>query len=347
MNSMSNLTMNLTKLLTWVCLSLLLGCSRLPKEKDDFRHEIVGPNTPWNGEHFDNNEGKFTFAIFTDLTGGERERIFEVAISQLSLLRPELILSVGDLIDGASQNRDSLSLEWESFDRRAGRATAPIFYTGGNHDLTGQVLREVWLERYGKRYYHFVYKDVLFLILDTEDHTPDRMEEILQARNDAIAVSLTDPDSSANMEYARMPERTTGQIGSDQANYFRRVIFENPDVRWSFLFMHKPVWMNEADPEFQSILSALGDSTFTVFNGHFHRYSYRQINGADFITLGTTGGGQSATNPMAFDHVTLVTVDEGKPSIANLRLDGILDKTGSIGAGGDSLCFQRSSVLCQ
>ncbi len=185
---MPQLSAKLKHTLLWASLLLLLGCSKPPNGKNEFHHEVVGPNTPWNGEQFDDNAGKFMFAIFTDLTGGERERIFEVAISQLSLLRPELILSVGDLIDGASQNRDSLSLEWESFDRRADRATAPIFYTGGNHDLTGQVLREVWLDRYGKRFYHFVYKDVLFLILDTEDHTPARMEEILQARSAAIAM---------------------------------------------------------------------------------------------------------------------------------------------------------------
>jgi len=335
-----------TYVLVLVGLIILNGCSTRSNQTDVFQHSEVGSITPWNGEQFDNSPGKFTFAIFTDLTGGEREGIFDVAISQLSLLRPELILSVGDLIEGESQNPDSLAQEWDIFDRRAERATAPVFYTGGNHDLTGQVLREVWMERYGRRYYHFVYKGVLFLILDTEDHPLARMEEIQQARTAAIAMAAVDPDSSSKMEYYQMHERVTGQIGAEQAEYFTRVIGENPDVRWTFLLMHKPVWLNNDDAEFESIISAVGDNHFTVFNGHFHRYAYEERNGADFIMLGTTGGGQSLTNPMAFDHITLVTVDEGKPSIANLRLDGILDKTGSIGLDGDSLCFQMSSILC-
>ena len=59
--------------------------------------------------------------------------------------------------------------------------------------------------------------------------------------------------------------------------------------------------------------------------------------------LGTTGGGQNINDPMSFDHVTLVTMTEDGPSIASLKLNGILDKTGRIPAGGDSLCLQASN----
>ena len=58
--------------------------------------------------------------------------------------------------------------------------------------------------------------------------------------------------------------------------------------------------------------------------------------------LATTGGGQDADLETAFDHVTLVTMDSEGPSIANLRLDGILDKTSVIPAEGGELCFQAS-----
>jgi hypothetical protein len=39
------------------------------------------------------------------------------------------------------------------------------------------------------------------------------------------------------------------------------------------------------------------------------------------------------------------TVDEGEPSIVNLRMDGILDKSGHIPLDGDGLCYQASA--CQ
>ncbi|HCR54841.1 MAG TPA: hypothetical protein DIW27_10520, partial [Cytophagales bacterium] len=102
------------------------------------------------------NEDQFTFAIVSDLNGGEREGIFEVAIEQLNLLRPQFILSVGDLVNGETDEIQELQQQYDSFDQRAAKAKAPIFHVGGNHDLTSPVMRNFWEERYGRRYYYFI-----------------------------------------------------------------------------------------------------------------------------------------------------------------------------------------------
>jgi hypothetical protein len=323
-----------------------LGCADTgpPIADAAFRHEIGGARLPWTSEAFDDDPATFTFAVVSDLNGGERERVFEIAVAQLALLRPELILSVGDLIDGASEDVAALTTEWDAFDRRAGAASAPLFRVGGNHDLTGQVLRDVWSQRYGPRYYSFVYKDVLFLVLDTEDHTDVRMREIHEARSAAIDAAARGVEGVEDMEYYRMPERVTGNVGSEQAAYVLDVLARHPDVRWTMLFMHKPVWTDGADEEFVAIESALAARPYTVFNGHLHTMRHAMRNGRDYLTLGTTGGAQPA-DPMAFDHVTLVTVGEGDPSIVHLRLDGILDKAGRIPGGADGVCFQASACV--
>ena len=264
-------------------------------------------------------------------------------MEQLSLLHPELILSVGDLIEGGTEDEPQLAKEWDSFDERAAQVVAPVFRVGGNHDLTNEVMREVWKTRYGTRYYHFIYKDVLFLALDSEDYTPERMREIYQARADALSVGAEDPERAQEMEYYQMPERMTGEIGPEQAGYFVDVLDDYPDVRWTLLFMHKPVWQNEDEPDFAAIEAALSNRPYTLFNGHLHTYSHTVRNSRDYIMLGTTGGSQSSNSQMSFDHVTLVTMTANGPSIANIRLDGILDKTGHIPAGGDTLCFQASA----
>lgn len=312
-----------------------------PAPASTFQHELAGPAVPWTTDAFDNHPGKFTFAVFSDLNGGERSGIFDVAVEQLALLRPELILDVGDLIDGATEEAGALNAEWDDFDRRARKARAPIFHVGGNHDLTGQALRDVWDQRYDRHYYHFVYKDVLFLVLDTEDHTPERMRQIFEARTAAIDAAARGVEGAENMEYYRMPERVYGNIGAEQAAYFIDAIHEHPAVRWTMLFMHKPVWTDGQDDDFVSIETALAERPYTVFNGHFHRMAYSERNGRDYLMLGTTGGSQDG-HPMSFDHVTLVTVGEGEPSIAHLRLDGILDKTGNLPADGNALCFDAS-----
>ena len=87
----------------WILATVLLGaCAAAPTESQPpaFVYEVEGAVRPWTHENFDNADDKFTFAIFSDLTGGERERVFEIAVAQLNLFRPELILSVGDLIEG-------------------------------------------------------------------------------------------------------------------------------------------------------------------------------------------------------------------------------------------------------
>jgi hypothetical protein len=321
-------------------LLILQGCA--VQSRPVFEHGVAGNTTPWTHESFDVEDDRFMFAIFSDRYGGERAGVFAVAMEQLKLLRPELILNVGDLIDGGTEDRNTLSREWDEFDAKLAGLHAPTFYIGGNHDLSNPVMQEFWEDRYGARYYHFVYKDVLFLMLDSEDMEPARMQQVFEARAMALSVRRETPGRQTETEYYNMPERMTGAISAQQASYFREVLQQYPDVRWTFLLMHKPVWRNENATEFQSIEAALADRPYTVINGHFHAYSLTERNGRDYIHLGTTSGSQNPADPMGFDHVTLVTISDDGPSLVNLRLEGILDKSGHVPLDGEALCFQAS-----
>lgn len=328
-----------------VLLVLISACAGSPSAQPEpsvFENDFTGDAVPWTDKRFDDEAGKFTFAVFSDLTGGERDGVFEVAVEQLRLLRPELIIGVGDLIDGESVDHESLTREWESFGERAMKARAPVFHVGGNHDLSHPALWEVWEERYGQRYYHFVYKDVLFLVLDTEDNPAEFQESMAESRWDAIRI-LEEEGREAfhNSEYGQLKERETGRIGAGQASYFREVISRYPDVRWTFLFMHKPAWERTNEENFSRIETALRDRPYTVFHGHLHSYLHQQRLGRDYIRLGTTGGSHGGNDPMAIDHVTLVTVSEGGADIANLRMSGIFDKSGNIPLNGNDLCLEE------
>jgi len=324
-------------------LCILLGCSgsSTPPDEPLFQHDLSGEVLPWTNEQFDAANDKFTFAVFSDLTGGERERVFEIAVAQLNLLRPEFIMNVGDLIDGGTENLDEVAAQWDSFDERAERATAPVFYAGGNHDLTGSVLQGVWDERVGRRYYHFVYKNALFLVLDTEDNTPERTQEIFEIRKAGIDVYMNEgPEAFAETEYANLPEKSSGNLTVEQSSYFVDAISNNPDVRWTFLFLHKAPWERAEETNFAAIEESLVNRPYTVFNGHIHAYEYMNRVGRDYIRLATTGGEHFPHLPASFDHVTLVTVDNDGVDIANLKMSGILDKTGHIPLDGDDVCFE-------
>jgi hypothetical protein len=326
---------------------IVLGCARPPTPQGEpvFQHQLSSDVLPWTNEDFDSEDDKFTFAVFSDLTGGERERVFEIAVAQLAMLRPDLIINVGDLIEGGTEDLDEIDGQWDSFDERADRATAPIFYVGGNHDLTGKVLQGVWDQRYGHRFYHFLYKNVLFLVLDTEDNTPKRMQEIQEARNRAMEIVKKEGMKKfPQTKYASMPEQTAGNISAEQSQYFQAVLAANPDVQWTFLFMHKAPWERKDEQNFSDIEQSLSDRPYTVFNGHVHAYEHLERHGRDYIRLATTGGVQFPDRGRSADHVTLVTVSETGADIANLLMAGILDKTGHIPLDGDDVCFE--STVC-
>jgi predicted MPP superfamily phosphohydrolase len=311
----------------------------------DFYHNISETVKPWTHNNFDNAEDKFTFALFSDLTGGERDRIYEVAVAQLNLLRTELIVNVGDLIAGGSDDPAEWHRQWDSFDTRADRARAPVFYTGGNHDLTGEMARDVWEKRLGQRYYHFVYKNVLFLVLDTEDYTSERAAEIEQIRNKAILIFKNEGEEAyAKTEYASLHERVSGEISKTQSDYFLNAIADNKDVRQTFIMMHKPAWKAEGELYFSAIEKALANQSYFVINGHTHVYNHMKRLGRDYINLATTGGSQFPEKGRSMDQVTLVTVDNNGVDIANVLLAGILDKTGKVPLKGDALCFEKD--LC-
>jgi hypothetical protein len=274
-----------------------------------FTHGISEGPLPWSHENFDspgNGGERLTFALFADLTGGERPGVFDVAVEQLNLLRPELIVNVGDLIEGDSDDPAVLASQWDAFDERARRARAPIFYVGGNHDLTGQALRGVWAE-------------------------------------EAVEIYRTEgPEAFAATEYATMPERTAGTIGAEQSAYFVDAIAANADALWTFILTHKPAWQRDGEQNFAAIEAALANRPYTVFSGHVQAYGYEERHGRDYIQLATTGGLQFPDLGRSADHVTLVTVDGDGVDIASLLLDGILDRTGAIPGRGDTLCFEAA-----
>ncbi len=334
------------KLLAAILVGLLAACSEgQDTASPEFEHTVEGA-TPWISNAVDAADDKFTFAIISDLNGGEREGVFSVAAEQIALLRPEFVISVGDLVDGGTTDKHTFEQEFDWFDERAAVMGVPLVRVGGNHDLTHPEVRQHWADRYGPRYSHFVYRDILFLFMDSEDFSEERMREIFDARVEAIRLFDEGKGEEARAgAYYQMRERRTGKIGAEQAAYFTRAIAENPDVRWTFVFMHKPAWMNDGWDAYAQVEAALADRPYTVINGHFHEMQYHTRAGRDHIILGTTGGSQNPNSDSSFDHVTLITIGGNggdTPAIAHLRLDGILDKTGILPAGGTTMCFEAA-----
>ena len=270
-------------LMCCACGALLCGCAgRAPVGRVDKLGDAVRTSQP-----FANDPASFQFAIMSDRHGGGRPGIYEDAVAKLNLLQPEFVMCVGDLIGGYTEKQEELDAQRTELDSIVGKLQMPFFYVAGNHDLSNDFQVKDWLRRYKRTYYHFVYNNVLFLCMDTED-----------------------PPSQ--------------KFSAEQVQYMADALAANKDVRWTFVSMHAPMWEKDAWAPMEKLLA---DRPYTVFAGHYHSYTKEVRDGHSYIILATTGGASGLGGPDLgqFDHVVWVTMRPAGPSIANLMLDGIYD----------------------
>ncbi|WP_197526542.1 metallophosphoesterase [Botrimarina colliarenosi] len=258
---------------------------------------IDGPK-PWSDKPLLNDPDRFQIAIVTDRTGGHRPGIWMDAVRKLNLLRPEFVVSVGDLIEGYTEDLSQIEREWGEFLGFIDQMQMRFFFVAGNHDVTNPVLHKKWREQFGREWYSFDYRGVHFLCLCSEDPVQQH-------------------------------------ISDEQIEFVRDDLEKHADARWTLVFLHKPLWTyaeraeanGDSDPtNWRRVEKLLVDRPHTIFAGHVHHYVQYQRNGRDYYSLGTTGGGsQLRGNEYGeFDHVTWLTMEADGPQVVNLRLDGIL-----------------------
>ena len=259
--------------------------------------------TPWTSLAANDAPEDFHFVIVTDRTGGERRGVFPAAMPKVNLLEPAFVVSVGDLIEGYTQDQAQLDREWDEFAGFVNALETPFFHVAGNHDMSNAVMAEAWRERFGPSYYHFLYKDVLFIALNSE-----------------LFGMVSDPESPVPGPWTQ----------AEQLAWLEGVFAEHPNPRWTIVLVHQPLWdyREGVRGDWPRVEAMLGERDYTVFAGHFHRYVKNVRNNRKYFTLGTTGGGSSLRGPLfgEFDHVVWVTMTESGPRMANLLLDGILDE---------------------
>ena len=277
-----------------LCIALL-ATAVFAQNKPTIYIDIPTAQKPWNHIEWNESPEQFQFAIVTDRTGGHRPGVFPVGIKKLNLLQPEFVMSVGDLIEGYTRDTVRLNAEWKEFMGFIEPLEAPFFYVPGNHDITNEVMEAKWNELFGVSYYHFIYKDVLFLCLNSEDNR-------------------------------RGSGR--GTIDDEQYEYIKKTLEENTGVKYTLVFLHQPLWVQQDTKRWKDVEQLLADRKHYVFAGHYHRYWKTERNNGNYIVLATTGG-RSRLRGRAygeFDHVTWVTMTEEGPILANLFLDGIWDE---------------------
>jgi hypothetical protein len=97
---------------------------------------------PWNHLKLNNDPSTFRFAIVTDNTGGARAGVFARAVEQLNWLQPEFVVSVGDYIEGKTEDLEQINREWKEFNGWIAKLQMPFFYVPGNHDISNKAMEQ-------------------------------------------------------------------------------------------------------------------------------------------------------------------------------------------------------------
>ena len=241
---------------------------------------------------------------------------------------------MGDLIEGYSDDKAELNAEWDEMDGMLEELNMPFFRTPGNHDIANDVAKEVWLERHGATRYHFVYKDALFLVLDSEDPPRVPPEGIKEKLDEYNRLQTEDPAKAKAMLAEFMADESVVaglgkpvDFSDEQITFIKDTLAQNADVRWTFLFLHDPCWENPSE-SFEAIQQLLEKRNHTFIAGHLHYYDYDNIDGYEHITMGPAGASFHQEGPGNVDHIMWVTMTEDGPEIANIALKGIFDRKG-------------------
>jgi len=256
----------------------------------------------------------FTFAVFGDRTGGPADgvKILAEAVEEVNLVHPDLVMTVGDLVNGYNTTPEWMA-QMTEFTGIMNGLICPWYPVAGNHDVYWRGANRPDREHetdyeahFGPLWYALRHKDCWFLCLYTDEGNPETGER-----------NFNKPDCQ--------------RMSPEQLAFLDSALQRASGARHVFVFLHHPRWLggNYGDDweKVHKRLVAAGNVT-AVFAGHIHRMVHSGVrDGIEYMTLATVGGSQSGVAPEAgfLHHWNLVTV----------RDDGIAVSTFPVGAAMD------------
>jgi predicted phosphodiesterase len=201
----------------------------------------------------------FHFAIIGDRTGGHVAGVYEEIVGEVNRLQPDVIVSVGDQIEGYTEDVPTLEAQWDEYWGIAGGLAAPFYICPGNHDIYNDVMLGVWKARTGREpCYSFDYEGVHFAVLDT----------------------------------GRWESSEQWLAESGYREWLEKDLARHKKDRLTVVVYHVPYWFDtlaEGEPDpLHEIFKQNGVDA--VFNGHFHLYAAAEYDGIPYTIVGSSGG---------------------------------------------------------
>ncbi len=262
-------------------------------------------------------EDSFHFIIYGDRTGGPAEgvHILARAVEDTNLLDPDLVMTVGDLVQGYNTQEPWMQ-QMEEYRGIMNRLRMPWFPVAGNHDIYWRgenrppTEHETNYEKhFGPLWYWFEHKKSGFLVLFSDEGDP------------------------ANPEAQRhFGDPAQQKFSATQLAWLRQSLQEMKGLEHIFVFMHHPRWAPDIYPEsnwdeVHRLLVENGNVS-ACFAGHIHKLRYDGVkDGIEYFALAATGGGIPGDYPQVgyLHHCNLVTVRPEGIRVSTLPVGAVID----------------------